>query len=196
MDKKIAKILVIVGTVRQGRQGRAVADWYLTEARALAPHFDWEILDAAEESLPLFAESAPPLYGQYSPRQQALAAKIRAARGFVFVSGEYNKSLPASLKNLLDYIYAEWNRKAAAVVSYGGSGGGLRAAEHLLPVLNNLGVAVIRNQISIHKVWEALSVNQVPKPDHLEGDVAQQLAELQWWVAALASGTRHRSVDN
>lgn len=43
--------------------------------------------------------------------------------GYVFVTPEYNHGVPGALKNALDFLYAEWNNKAAAFVSYGPAGG-------------------------------------------------------------------------
>ena len=43
--------------------------------------------------------------------------------GYIFVTGEYNHSIPGALKNAVDYLYREWNNKAAGFVSYGSSGG-------------------------------------------------------------------------
>jgi NAD(P)H-dependent FMN reductase len=179
-----AKILVIVGTVRQGRVGRKIGEWYLAEARKAAPELEFELLDAAEENLPLFNEPVPPLYRQYSSLQEELARKIGAADGYVFVTGEYNHSIPGSLKNLIDYLAVEWGRKVAAFVGYG-SVGAIRAIEHLIPVLGYLKVATIPNHITINMVWEALDDQGVPKKGYVFGNIGDQIKELEWWVKAL-----------
>jgi len=179
-----AKILVIIGTVRQGRVGRKIADWYLGLARAAAPELEFDVLDVAELDLPLFSEPIPPGMHQYSPTQNKLAQRVSAADGFVFVTGEYNHSMPGSLKNFMDYIAAEWARKPAAFVGYGGAGG-VRAIEHLVQVLCYLGVASLGKNVSINAVWEALDDKGVPKPGYVFGDVAAQLKELSWWAQAL-----------
>ena len=178
------KIFVIVGTVRQGRVGRKVADWYLAEAKKAAPDVEFEILDTAELNLPLFNEPMPPLYHQYGALQEKLAEKIASADGFVVVTGEYNHSIPGSLKNLLDYVAAEWGRKPAAFVGYGG-GGAIRAIEHIIQVFNFLGVATIKDHITINAIWEALDENGTPKPGYVYGSIPDQLKELSWWAKAL-----------
>ena len=172
------KIFVIVGTVRQGRVGRKVADWYLAEAKKAAPDVEFEILDTAELNLPLFNEPMPPLYHQYGALQETLAEKIASADGFVVVTGEYNHSIPGSLKNLLDYVAAEWGRKPAAFVGYGG-GGAIRAIEHIIQV------ATIKDHITINAIWEALDEKGVPKPGYVYGSIPDQLKELSWWAKAL-----------
>lgn len=178
------KILVIVGTVREGRNGRKVADWYVSEAKKAAPDVSFEVLDAAELALPLFNEPMPPLYHQYSDLQNKVAEKIASADAYVIVTGEYNHSIPGSLKNLLDYVAAEWSHKAAAFVGYGG-GGAVRAIEHVIQVFNFLGVATIKDHITINAIWEALDENGKPKPGYVFGSVPDQLKELGWWGRAL-----------
>jgi len=178
------KILVIVGTVRQGRNGRKVADWYLSEARKAAPEVQFELLDVAEWKLPLFDEATPPAYHQYSPLQDKIAEKIASADAFVVVTGEYNHSIPGSLKNFLDYVVAEWNHKVAAFVGYGGAGA-IRAIGHLIQVFSFLGVATTKDRITINAIWEALDERGVPKSGYVFGSIPDQVKELTWWAKAL-----------
>jgi NAD(P)H-dependent FMN reductase len=178
------KILVIVGTTRQGRSGRKVADWYIAEAKKSAPQVEFELLDVADLDLPLFNEVTPPLYHQYSDVQNKLAETIGSADGYVFVTSEYNHSVPASLKNLIDYISAEWNHKVAAYVGYGAVGA-IRAIEHLVQIMAEMRVASTKDHVTINAIWEALDENGVPKPGYQFGDIAAQVTELVWWADAL-----------
>jgi len=182
------KILIIVGTVREGRVGRKIANWYLKEAVKAAPNMEFELLDIAELNLPLFHEAVPPMMHQYSEIQQKLADKVGSADGFVFITGEYNHSIPGSLKNFLDYIFSEWNYKAAAFVGYGGAAGGSRAIEHLIQVMAELKVVSVANtfdSILIQNVFNAIDENGNPKLEFIRGDIGKQLTELEWWVSAL-----------
>jgi NAD(P)H-dependent FMN reductase len=178
------KVLVIVGTTREGRSGRKVADWYMKQAEAVNSGLDLELLDIADLDLQMFNEPVSPMYGQYSEIQKRLAEKVGAADGFVFVTTEYNHSIPASLKNFIDHLNAEWHHKAVAYVGYGAAGA-QRAIEHLIGVMAELRVASVRDQIGINAIWEALDDNGEPKPGYAHGDVSAQLAELKWWVDAL-----------
>lgn len=180
-------VLVIVGTTREGRVGRKIADWYLREAQSAAPEMDFELFDLAEWDLPVFNEPIPPMAHKYGELQQKLAEKIGAADGFVFVTGEYNHSIPGSLKNFLDHLFAEWNHKAAAYVGYGGTGG-TRAIEHLIQVMTELKVVSVANSLNnvqIPGIRGALDENGTPKPGFVQGDIAGQLKEFSWWVEAL-----------
>ena len=190
MSKKNPKILVILGSVREGRNGPKVAQWYLDQARTLAPHLNFEILDAAEEALPLLSEAIPPVYHQYSPVQQKLADKISSADGFIVVATEYNHSLPASLKNLLDHVYAEWNHKPFAYVGYGTSGA-IRSIEHLIQIVTFLGGVSVRDAVGVNLVWDAFDQEGQMKPGYSHGSIEGQLKELTWWVDAL-SASRER----
>lgn len=179
-----SKILVIVGTTRQGRSGRKVADWYMTQVAEAGVDADFELLDVAELNLPLFNEPVSPMMHQYTDLQNSLAEKVGTADGFVFVTAEYNHSIPASLKNFLDYLNAEWHHKVAAFVGYGAIGG-VRSIEHLIQVLAELRVASIKDNVMVNAIWEALDENGVPKPGYTHGNVKAQLTELLWWANAL-----------
>ncbi len=181
------KILVIVGSVRKGRVGRKVADWYMSEVAKLAPDtLDFELLDLADWNLPMFEYEASPASGQYDDLQKKLAAAVGAADGFVFVTAEYNHSIPSSLKNMIDYLYAEWRHKPAAFVGYGGVGA-TRAIEHLVGIFGQLDMVSLSAsglQIGVRNIWEALDDNGVPKEGFSSGNLAHQLEELAWWSAA------------
>lgn len=180
------KILVIVGTVREKRVGRKIAEWYFKEAVKTAPDLDFELFDVAELNLPVFHEPVPPMMHKYSRIQQKIAEKIGSADGFIFVTGEYNHSIPGSLKNFIDYIFAEWNYKAAAFVGYGGAGG-FRSIEHLIQVMTELKVVSVANSFNnlhIPKVWDAFDEKGNFKPETVQGDIAKQLKDFSWWVHA------------
>jgi NAD(P)H-dependent FMN reductase len=99
--------------------------------------------------LPLLDEPVPPSMGQYSqPHTKAWAAKIDSFDGYVFVTPEYNHGISGALKNAIDFLYREWNNKAAGFVGYG-SAGGVRAVESLRLVMGELQVADVRNQVML-----------------------------------------------
>ncbi|KAJ5579755.1 NADPH-dependent FMN reductase [Penicillium hispanicum] len=110
----------------------------------------FEILDLAKQSLPLYDESVIPASlpaddptPHYSkPHTRAWSAVVREYDAFIFVTPQYNWSIPASLKNALDYLFHEWKGKPAGMVSYGSRGGG-KAADHLRGVLTGLRMRVV-----------------------------------------------------
>ncbi|MGG7569380.1 NADPH-dependent FMN reductase [Streptomyces sirii] len=143
------RIGIVVGRTRPGRRGRTVADWVAAVAAHEQPSVDFEIVDLADFELPLLDEEQPALSGRYSQAHTTRwAESIARYDGFVFVTPEYNHSTTGALKNALDFLYAEWNNKAAGFVGYG-LHGGTRAVEHLRLILAELKVATVRTQVAL-----------------------------------------------
>ncbi|SDP81612.1 NAD(P)H-dependent FMN reductase [Arthrobacter sp. ok909] len=142
------RIAIVLGSTRPGRLGQAVADWVASRASERGDA-TFEVLDVADFSLPILDEPLPPSFGRYShPHTKAWSEAVDGFDGYIFVTGEYNHSIPGALKNALDYLYKEWNNKAAGFVSYGSSGG-IRAVEHLRGVAGELQMADVRAQVAL-----------------------------------------------
>ncbi len=125
--------------------------------------------------------------GQYSQEHtKEWAATIDGFDGFVFVTPEYNHTTSGVLKNAIDYLYAEWNNKAAGFVSYG-SVGGVRAVENLRLIMGELQVADVRAQVafSLATDFENYSVFK-PGAAHLP-NLTTMLDQLVSWSNALAT---------
>ena len=121
--------LVIIGSVRPHRIGSDVAGWVAEVGRATV-RATFELVDLRDWLLPMDGEPGIPAQGYYEqPTTKAWSAKISGGDGYVFVTPQYNWSFPAPLKNAIDHLYAEWRGKPAAIVSYGGHGGGKCAAQ-------------------------------------------------------------------
>src|SRR3977135_2592883 len=124
------KIAIILGSTRPGRNGEAVAKW-VYEVTKRRNDAEFELVDIKDFNLPLLDEPVPPIMGQYSkPHTKRWAAKIAVFDAYVFVTPEYNHGTSGALKNAIDFLFAEWNNKAAGFVSYGGASGA-RAVEQL-----------------------------------------------------------------
>jgi NAD(P)H-dependent FMN reductase len=178
------KIGIILGSTRPGRNGKAVADWVLEKAQARIDA-DYDLIDLADHPLPHMDEPMSPMLGQYAGEHtKAWAEKIGSYDGFVFVSPEYNHSTSGVLKNAIDYLYAEWNNKAAAFVSYG-SLGGARAIEHLRGVCAELQIATVRQQLSF-SLFTDFENFAAFTPAALHDDTAVTLFDqLESWTGAL-----------
>jgi NAD(P)H-dependent FMN reductase len=180
------KIAVILGSTRPNRNGKAVAEWVLERA-ADRTTAEYELIDLLEYPLPFFDEPFPPSSGRYTYEYtKGWAVTIGSYDAFIFVSPEYNHSIPGVLKNAIDYLYAEWKDKAAAFVSYGSSGG-VRAVEHLRAVCTELQMAHVRQQLSfsLYHDFEDLTVF---KPDVRHEDAADTLFDqLETWARAFRS---------
>jgi len=142
------KIAIVVGSTRPGRKAAAVASW-VHELAKKRTDAEFEVVDIEDFKLPLLDEPVPPSMGKYEKEHtKAWAAKIATFDAYVFVTPEYNHGTSAALKNALDFIYAEWNNKAAGFVSYG-SAGGVRAVESLRLVMGELQIADVRAQVML-----------------------------------------------
>jgi NAD(P)H-dependent FMN reductase len=184
LESTMIKIAVIIGSTRPNRNGEAVGRWTYDLARKRTDA-QFELIDLKEISLPLLDEPVPPSMGQYSkPHTKNWAARIDPFDGFVFVTPEYNHSICGALKNAIDYLYREWNNKAAGFVGYG-SAGGARAVEHLRLVMAEVQVATVRNQVmlSLMTDFENYSVFK-PAATH-EKSLNGMLDQLIPWAGAL-----------
>jgi len=159
----MTKIAIIIGSTRPGRNGEAVAKWVydISKNRKDA---EFELVDIKDFDLPLLDEPMPAAMQQYSkPHTKAWAAKIAEFDGFIFVTPEYNHSVPGALKNAIDFISKEWNNKAAGFVSYG-SAGGARAVEQLRLIVAELQIADVRAQVMLSLFTDFVNMSEF-KPD-------------------------------
>jgi NAD(P)H-dependent FMN reductase len=181
------KIAIIIGSTRDARYGDKPAKWIYDTASARSD-MDVELVDLRDWSLPFFNEKASnawvPTQNEVGQRWQR---KVAEFDGYIFVTAEYNRSIPASLKNALDFSYPEWNRKPAAIVGYG-SVGAARAAEHLRTIAIELQMAPTRTGVHIQgadflATWQ--QGKSLTELTHLETNVKAMLEELVWWANAL-----------
>lgn len=178
------RLAIIIGSTRPGRVGESVARW-VHELATRRQDAEFELVDIQDFNLPLLDEPVPPSQGQYSKdHTKAWAAKIASFDGYVFVTPEYNHGISGALKNAIDFLYAEWNNKAAGFVGYG-SAGGVRAVEHLRLVMAEVQVATVRNQVALSLFTDFENFTTFkPDPRH-EGSLNGMLDQLIAWGGAL-----------
>jgi len=178
------KVGIIVGSTRPGRKAAVVAEWVhnLLKSRNDA---EFEIVDIEDYKLPLLDEPAPPIMHQYAKAHtKNWSEKIASLDAYVFVTPEYNHSTSAALKNAIDFLYHEWNNKAAGFVGYGGTGG-VRAVENLRLVMGEIKIADVRAQVAL-SMWTDFENFTIFKP-HEQHDKAVHLMadEVIAWGEAL-----------
>lgn len=178
---------IILGTTRPARFADRAAYW-LQRMTAGRHDLAFEVVDLRDYPMPLFEEDVPPLYAPSGhPVVKKWAAKVASLDGFIFVTAEYNRSVPAALKNALDSIYPEFGHKPAAFVGYGGVGAA-RAIEHLRLICIELQMAPTRTAVHIG-LEPFLAVLQQGKAlddfDFLAQGAQTMLDELSWWAKAL-----------
>jgi len=162
-----------------------VARWVLEHASERTDA-TYELVDLADFDLPVLDEPVPAAMGQYSkPHTQAWAAKIASLDGFVFVTPEYNHATSGALKNAIDFIYAEWNNKAAGFVGYG-SAGAVRAVENLRLIAGELQIADVRAQVALSLMTDFKDYSEFTPADSHVDTLNQMLDQLVSWTEALA----------
>lgn len=179
------RIGIILGSTRPGRKGEQVAKWVL-EQTGKRDDATYELVDLADFNLPHLDEAITASQGRYeNSHTQEWAKAIASYDGFVFVTPEYNHSTSGALKNAIDFIYAEWNNKAAGFVSYGVHGG-VRAAEHLRLIVGELQIADVRQQVAISLVndFEGYTTMKSPLPQ-AEAALTTMLNQIVSWSGAL-----------
>jgi NAD(P)H-dependent FMN reductase len=179
------KIGIIIGSTRPGRKGDQVAKWVLEQAQERGGA-DYELVDLLDYALPHLDEAVPASQGQYAnSHTQEWAAKIDSLDGFVFVTPEYNHSTSGALKNAIDFIYAEWNNKAAGFVSYGAAAAGARAVEHLRLIVGELQIADVRSQVGLSLITDFEQFTTLKAGPQHARTLDAMLDQLESWSGAL-----------
>ncbi|MDB5518860.1 MAG: putative NADPH-dependent reductase [Tardiphaga sp.] len=181
------RILVLYGSYRSDRMGIRLADFIVAGLKARG--HDVELIDAKAVGLPMldrmYKEFAP---GTAPPAMEALAAKIRAADAFVFVTGEYNWGMQPGLKNLTDHFLEEWFWRPAAIASY--SAGRIAGARSNLVwhgTLSEMGMVVISDTLTVGPISQALTAEATPSGEAgqaLERSFKRFADDLAWWTEA------------
>lgn len=173
------KIGIIVGTTRPGRKSLQVAQWVKENAKAEGVEFD--VVDIADYNLPMLDEQPG---GREQAHTQKWSAKIDQYDGFIFVTGEYNHTIPAALTNAIAFLNPEFNDKAAGIVSYG-SMGGVRANEHLRQVLAELQVADVRQNVMLSLFTDFENFTDFKPADAHLAELQAQVDQVVRWSRAL-----------
>lgn len=181
---ELPRLAVVIASTRPERIGPTIARWVHAGAQG-RDDATVDLVDLADHDLPNLAEPEPASSGNYTRAgTKAWAELVAGYDGFVFVTPEYNRGIPGSLKNALDYLYAEWNDKAAGIVCYGSSGG-LRAAEQLKTTLSELQIATVRAQVSVSIFDDMRDFTKLDLRDFQEKNLAEMLRQTARWAGAL-----------
>ncbi len=156
------KIGIIIGSIRDGRFGEQVANWVFEQASKRDA--DYQLVDLKGFNVPLLTSATIPgaANKQYdSAEVQAWSSAIDELDGFIFVTPEYNHSVPGGFKNAFDSLGAEWRQKSLGFVSYGADSG-VRAVETWRGIVANFSMYDVRTAIAINLFAEFADGTFVP----------------------------------
>lgn len=182
MTNETLKIGIIQGSVREGRNGDAVAKWMLDFAEKRNDAVAYELVDLADYNLPLLGSKYA---GEDAEEQiKAWSEKMASFDGYIFVTPEYNHAIGGALKNALDYLNPELNNKAAGFVGYG-SLGGTRAHENLRLILGELQVADVRTAVTFSLMTDFENMSEFKPADYHADNANEMLDQVIAWSRAL-----------
>jgi NAD(P)H-dependent FMN reductase len=178
---------VIIASVREGRAGEPIANWFVDIARAHGG-FEVEVVDLKAIDLPMLSERNHPRLQKYEqPKTIAWSKTVAALDAFAIVTPEYNFGMPPALVNALDHLYHEWSYKAAGFVSYGGVSGGLRSVQMAKSLLTTFKIVPMVEAVAIPFVAKAVVDGTFTPTEQHDKAARVMLDELVRWDAALRS---------
>jgi NAD(P)H-dependent FMN reductase len=179
------RIGIIIGSTRPNRVGEGVAKWVYNEA-ILRRDAEFELIDIKDFNLPMLDEPVPAgMSSEYTKEHtKRWSHKISSFDGFIFVTPEYNHGPSGALKNAIDFLYSEWNNKAAGFVGYGGVGG-TRVVESLRLIMSELQIATVRTQLALSLRNDFENFKIFRPQSHHKKSLSILIEEIIHWGSAL-----------
>lgn len=189
-------IAIIYGSARRARQGIKAARFVKRKLEQRG--HDVQLVDSEDYPLPLldlmFKEFAQ---GTAPAAMEAIGRILAAADGFIIVSAEYNHSIPAALKNLLDHYQSEYLYKPSGIVTYSaGPFGGVRALINLRAILAELGTSSIPSAFPVSGIHSAFDDDGNPLDQVYDERVIKFLDEFEWYAHALKQARSANTRDS
>jgi NAD(P)H-dependent FMN reductase len=186
------KLQIIIGSTREGRNADAIVRWVKPLAEANGS-FDLELLDLRDWPLPMFRETLAtvgdmrnPTYSD--PLVKAWNAKIKEADAYLFITPEYNHSVPGELKNAIDSVFASYafRHKPVGCVGYSiGAAAGVRAVEHLNQIMLEMEASPLRTQTLVPFMAQAFDAQGKAVNPVMNAGLVVMLEDLAWMGNAL-----------
>jgi NAD(P)H-dependent FMN reductase len=169
-----SRLAVITASVRSGRIGPRIANWFSNLAETEG-NFEVDRLDLADFDVDDRTINV----------EQVLHDRLDQADAFVIVTPEYNHGYPATFKAVIDATSSEWHAKPVGFVSYGGISGGIRAVEQLRLVFAEMHATTVRSSVILPNVFGQVAGNDFEPFDSNVSAAKTMLVQLDWWTTAL-----------
>ena len=181
------KLTVVLASVRDGRAGEAIAQWFVTRAKEHGK-FDIEMADLKELNLPIMNEPQHPRLKKYvHESSKRWSGIVGGSDAFVFVTPEYNYTMPPALVNALDTLYHEWTYKPVGFVSYGGVSGGIRSVQTAKLMVTGFKMMPMVEAVNIPFYSQLMQDGVFKSNETHDKAVGPMLDELARWSEALKS---------
>lgn len=195
-DSSQLNTAVIYGSVRRDRQGIKAAR-FVTNKLKERDHIV-TLIDPDEHRLPfldlMHKEYEP---GEAPDAMEKVSQILLKADGYIIVSAEYNHSISASLKNLLDHFQSEYHYKPSGIVTYSaGPFGGVRALVNLRGILAELGTPSIPSAFPISRIHSAFDDDGKPLDPAYDERIVKFLDEFEWYENALKNAREHEACSD
>jgi len=177
-------IPIIVGSTRRERQSIKVARFVFARLQQ-RKGVETELLDLLEYNFPIMEERLhrredPP------PGLKEYGQKIGRADSLVIVTPEYNNGYPGVLKNALDYLLPEYERKPVGIVTVSAGGyGGITCLAQLRLVTIGMGAFPIPENLAVSRVNTSFNEDGTPNDPAYEKRATEFLDEVLWFTEAI-----------
>jgi NAD(P)H-dependent FMN reductase len=185
-------IPIILGSTRRERQSVKVARFVFARLQQ-RKNVQTELLDLLEYNFPIMEERLhrrddPP------PGLKEYGEKIGRADSLIIVTPEYNNGYPGVLKNALDYLLLEYERKPIGIVTVSAGGhGGITCLAQLRLVTLGMGAFPIPENLAVSRVQDSFKEDGTPNDPAYEKRAAGFLDEVLWFTEAIAD---RKAMDN
>ena len=177
-------ISILSASVRKGRNSHRVALYFkkYLEEHQLA---NVKIIDLADYNFPIFEERLR-LIPAPTTSMLDFADEVTKADGIIVVTPEYNGGYPASLKNVIDLLYAEWKRKPIAISTVSaGAFAGTQVITSLQFTLWKIGALTVPAMFPVATIEKTFDVDGNPtEKEATDKKAAVFVKELIWWIEA------------
>jgi NAD(P)H-dependent FMN reductase len=174
-------IPIILGTARQGRESEHVAHLVFEQTKKRAK-VETELIDV--RNIPMRLDDA----GEQM-KDPAFSATIERCDGLIIVTPEYNHGYPGLLKHALDMNLKEYIHKSVGICGVSaGPMGGARVIENLLPVMRELGLVAIFEDVNFGHVRKLFDEQGKLLDQNYIERVEKFLNELIWMSRVLRHG--------
>lgn len=177
-------IPVVLGTAREGRASEVPARFVFEELKK-QEGVETEFVDVRDH---VTSPVTIPPWGVGGANEKATPWKEIATRAdaFILVMPEYNHGYPGELKQLLDSLYKEYEKKPVAIcgVSAGGLGGA-RVVEHIKQVLVEFKMVPMKNSLYFSNIKNLFDEKDVITDESYKERAKQMFTDLIWYAKAL-----------